>query len=124
MFVYFTELPEVVLDFPVQIREDRWTLNIGCDAVLGFPRRDLTFLLKRADESTFSPYVPEVLKPVELRWENSTSGDDDCIEIVRYEFDMDTKAEVWQDTEIRCVVGYGTGDEVLSDIGVFQVVPS
>lgn len=110
------------LKFPYELREGLWGLNIGCSATLGYPRGNLTMMRKLPNETRFSPFIPNVQKEAELRWNESPDSMHDCLMHVEYDFDTDL--EGWDMTELRCAVNVGTSTEVLSGIGVFEIVPS
>ena len=116
-----TEAPTVILQFPVELREGLWGLSIGCEASLGFPKGNLTMMRKLPGERTFTAFVPQVEKAAELR-KTETDSKNICITDVVYEFD--TNLQGWNMTEFRCAITTGTDNEVLSDVGVFEVVPS
>ena len=112
---------QIQLNFPYELREGLWGLNIGCTATL---RADesLSLMRKLPGESEFTVFVPVVQNERELRRDESEDPDFPCIKEATYYFDIDLGG--WDMTEIRCAVNANTEEEVLSDIGVFQVVPS
>ena len=111
-----------MLQFPYEFLETRWGLSIGCSASLGVPEATLSMMKKQPGESTWTTFVPQVQKPAELRRNESNDSSYTCLKNIVYEFDTDLVG--WNMTEFRCGINEGTENEILSDIGVFEVVPS
>ena len=111
---------QIQLNFPYELREGLWGLNIGCNATL---RADETLSLMRKlpGDSDFSVFVPDVQKDAELRRNETVDLEYPCIKEATYYFDIDLDG--WDMTEIRCAINANTKEEVLSDIGVFRIVP-
>ena len=110
-----------MLQFPYEFLETRWGLSIGCSASLGVPEATLSMMKKQPGESTWTTFVPQVQKPAELRRNESNDSSHTCLKNVVYEFDTDLVG--WNMTEFRCGINEGTENEILSEIGVFEVVP-
>ena len=122
------DTPTVELTLPVEMREDRWTLNITCEAVFhSSVNRTLHWLLKREGETEFMEFIPEdiVEKPVEFRRNMSLNTNYDCLWNVKEDFDLNTtSADTWNNTQLRCALDYGTSEQVLSEVGTILLVPS
>ena len=116
----FAEMPVVQLKFPDELREGLWGLNIGCSATLGAAGA-LTLMRKRPGEIDFAPFEPQVKNPRELRINETIDPEFPCIKDVLYEFDANLDG--WNMTEILCAIDEGKDSEMLSDIGVFKIVP-
>ena len=111
----------MMLKFPYELLETRWGLKIGCLASLGVPKATLTMTKKQPGENTWTTFVPQVQNPIELRRTESNDSSHTCLKNIVYDFDTDLVG--WNMTEFRCVINEGTENEILSDIGVFEVVP-
>ena len=118
---YFLHLepPSLTFDFPNVFLEDIWTRDIGCSAYMGFPGGVFTLMLKYPNEATFTPYS-EI--DTGITKEETEDPEYSCLKNVSYKFDRDLDG--WNMTQIRCGINVGMKNEILSEVGVFQIVPS
>ena len=112
---------QIQLHFPYELREGFWGLNIGCPATL-WADETISLMKKLPGEYDFSVFDPEVQYNVGLKRNESMDPAFPCIKEATHLFDI--PLDGWNMTEIRCAINVNTEEEVLSDIGLFQVVPS
>lgn len=75
---------------------------------------------KLPDEKSFTPFVPK--NTSNLRQEETENMIYPCIKEVLYEFDSSLKG--WDQAQVLCAINEGSDDEITSDTGVIQIVPS